>query len=109
MAVEAAAYHQERLRCHPDDYRPCITGLLEEGIACSAPDYARARQHQTQMRQEMADLLTGVDALICPATTVGAPGAVCPPLTTSDSPARAGAGLSCCASRPGGVPSLTQP
>jgi aspartyl-tRNA(Asn)/glutamyl-tRNA(Gln) amidotransferase subunit A len=75
MAVEAAAYHQERLRRHADDYPPSITRLLEEGIACPAPEYARARQHQAQMRQEMAALLAGVDALICPATTVGAPGA----------------------------------
>ncbi len=75
MAVEAAAYHQERLRRHPDDYPPCITRLLEEGIACPAPVYARARQVQAQAREEMAQVLKGVDALLCPATTCGAPAA----------------------------------
>ena len=80
MTVEAAAYHQERLRRHPEDYPPNITGLLEEGIACPAPDYARARQHQAQLRQEMAAVLEGIDALICPATTRGAP----PADTTGD-------------------------
>jgi aspartyl-tRNA(Asn)/glutamyl-tRNA(Gln) amidotransferase subunit A len=75
MAVEAAAYHQDRLRRHPEDYPPSITGLLEEGIACPAPEYTRAKQHQSQLRQEMSAVLKNVDALICPATTRGAPGA----------------------------------
>jgi aspartyl-tRNA(Asn)/glutamyl-tRNA(Gln) amidotransferase subunit A len=75
MAVEAAAYHQERLRRHPEDYPPNITTLLEEGIACPAPAYARARQDQARLRQEMAEVLKGIDALVCPATTRGAPDA----------------------------------
>ena len=41
MAVEAAAFHETRLRQHPDDYGPQITTLLEEGLACSAPEYVR--------------------------------------------------------------------
>jgi aspartyl-tRNA(Asn)/glutamyl-tRNA(Gln) amidotransferase subunit A len=75
MAVEAAAYHQERLRRHPGDYPPSITRLLEEGINCPAPDYVHAREHQAQLRREMAAVLNGIDALICPATTRGAPDA----------------------------------
>jgi aspartyl-tRNA(Asn)/glutamyl-tRNA(Gln) amidotransferase subunit A len=75
MAVEAAAYHQERLRRHPEDYPACITRLLEEGIACPAPDYARAKEHRARLRQEMARVLEGIDALVCPATTRGAPDA----------------------------------
>jgi aspartyl-tRNA(Asn)/glutamyl-tRNA(Gln) amidotransferase subunit A len=75
MAVESAAYHEERLRRHPDDYPPCITTLLEEGIACPAPTYARAKQVQAQLRQEMANVLQGIDALLCPATTCAAPDA----------------------------------
>ena len=30
MAVEAAAFHESRLRQHPDDYAPKIRQLLEE-------------------------------------------------------------------------------
>jgi aspartyl-tRNA(Asn)/glutamyl-tRNA(Gln) amidotransferase subunit A len=73
MAVEAAAYHEERLRRHPEDYPPCITRLLEEGIACPAPEYARAKEHQAELTEQMAAVLRDVDALICPATTRPAP------------------------------------
>jgi aspartyl-tRNA(Asn)/glutamyl-tRNA(Gln) amidotransferase subunit A len=75
MAVEAAAYHQERLRRHPDDYGPCIRGLLEEGLACPAPEYARTREHQRRLCADMLACLEGVDALLTPATTGPAPDA----------------------------------
>jgi aspartyl-tRNA(Asn)/glutamyl-tRNA(Gln) amidotransferase subunit A len=74
MAVEAAAYHAERLKRHPDDYGPYITGLLKEGIACPAPEYARCKAHQEELRQQMrACLDREIDAWICPATTMAAP------------------------------------
>jgi aspartyl-tRNA(Asn)/glutamyl-tRNA(Gln) amidotransferase subunit A len=75
MAVEAAAYHEERLRRHPEDYDPCIRGLLEEGLACPAPEYARCKEHQSRLRQEVLGCLRGVDALLTPATTTPAPDA----------------------------------
>jgi aspartyl-tRNA(Asn)/glutamyl-tRNA(Gln) amidotransferase subunit A len=75
MAVEAAAYHEPRLRRHPEDYGPCITKLLEEGIACPAPQYNRCKDHQQQLRVEMGACFTGVDALIMPATLGPAPDA----------------------------------
>jgi aspartyl-tRNA(Asn)/glutamyl-tRNA(Gln) amidotransferase subunit A len=54
MAVEAAAYHAERLRRHPDDYPPRIRELVEEGLACPAPEYARCLEHRQRLRAEMA-------------------------------------------------------
>jgi aspartyl-tRNA(Asn)/glutamyl-tRNA(Gln) amidotransferase subunit A len=75
MAVEGAAYHQERLRRHPEDYDPWIRGLLEEGLACPAPEYARCKKHQERLREEMRSCLEGVDALLTPATTDPAPDA----------------------------------
>ena len=36
MGVEAATFHEARLRRHPEDYDPNIRGLLEEGLACPA-------------------------------------------------------------------------
>ncbi len=80
MAVEGAAFHRERLRRHPDDYGPKITGLLEEGLACPAPEYARCKAHQEQLRRDMLACLEGVDALLMPATTGPAPDAA----TTGD-------------------------
>ncbi len=73
MAVEAAAYHGERLHRHPEDYDPCIRQLLEEGLACPAPEYARSKEHQQQLREEMKNCFGGVSALLTPATTSPAP------------------------------------
>jgi aspartyl-tRNA(Asn)/glutamyl-tRNA(Gln) amidotransferase subunit A len=80
MAVEAAAFHQERLRRHPEDYGPCIRSLLEEGLACPAPQYARTKDHQRSLTQEMASCLSSVEALLTPAAPGPAPAAA----TTGD-------------------------
>src|SRR5262249_28670374 len=75
MAVEAAAFHKERLAKRPDDYGPKIRGLLEEGLACPAPEYQRCREHQRQLTIDMAACFADVDTLIMPATTCPAPDA----------------------------------
>jgi aspartyl-tRNA(Asn)/glutamyl-tRNA(Gln) amidotransferase subunit A len=80
MAVESASFHAERLRHHPDDYGPCIRRLLEEGLACPAPEYARCKEHQAQLRRAMASCLEGLDALLMPAAPGPAPDAA----TTGD-------------------------
>jgi aspartyl-tRNA(Asn)/glutamyl-tRNA(Gln) amidotransferase subunit A len=80
MAVESAAYHQTRLRRHPDDYPPRIRELIEEGLAYPAPEYARCREHQVQLRRDMLGCLADVDILLTPATTGPAPAAA----TTGD-------------------------
>jgi aspartyl-tRNA(Asn)/glutamyl-tRNA(Gln) amidotransferase subunit A len=73
MAVEAAAYHESRLRRHPQDYPPNIRQLLEEGSMCPAPEYARSKEHQRRLTQEMQGCFDGFDALLTPATTQAAP------------------------------------
>jgi len=75
MAVEAAQFHELRLRRHTEDYGPNITKLLEEGIACPATDYARAKEHQERLKEEMRICIEAVcvDVLLCPATTMPAP------------------------------------
>jgi aspartyl-tRNA(Asn)/glutamyl-tRNA(Gln) amidotransferase subunit A len=75
MAVEGVAYHEPRLRRHPEDYEPKICGLLEEGLACTATEYARCREHQRQLSREILACFDGVDALLTPATTGPAPDA----------------------------------
>lgn len=75
MAVESATFHRERLHRHPDDYPPRIRGLLEEGLACPAPDYSRAKAHQEQLRRETLACFEDVDALLMPATVGPAPDA----------------------------------
>lgn len=73
MAVEGAAFHEAMLRRHPEDYPPKIRGLIEEGIACPAPEYARCKQHQENLSDEMWACLDEVDALLTPATPCAAP------------------------------------
>ncbi len=75
MAVEAAAYHGLRLRRHPDDYAPRIHSLLEEGLACPAPEYARCKELQQQLAKDMLSCFEGVNALLTPATAGPAPDA----------------------------------
>jgi aspartyl-tRNA(Asn)/glutamyl-tRNA(Gln) amidotransferase subunit A len=75
MAAEAAVYHRERLARRPEDYPPCITGLIEEGLRCSAIDYATARDQQSLARREMENMLKMPGAfLLTPATAGAAPG-----------------------------------
>lgn len=73
MAVEAAVFHKPRLERYPDDYGPCIRGLLEEGLATSADEYARCKEHQKLLSSEMIGVLSDIDALLTPATTCPAP------------------------------------
>jgi aspartyl-tRNA(Asn)/glutamyl-tRNA(Gln) amidotransferase subunit A len=80
MAVEAAQFHEPRLRHHPDDYKPNIRGLLEEGLACPAPEYARTKEHQRRLQADARNWFVNVDALLIPATRGPAPDAA----TTGD-------------------------
>jgi aspartyl-tRNA(Asn)/glutamyl-tRNA(Gln) amidotransferase subunit A len=75
MAVEAAAFHGERLRRHPEDYLPEIRKLVLEGLACPPAEYAQCRQHQKELSRQSAALLQEFDALLIPATTGPAPDA----------------------------------
>jgi aspartyl-tRNA(Asn)/glutamyl-tRNA(Gln) amidotransferase subunit A len=75
MAVEAAAFHEARLKRHPEDYQPKIRALLEEGLACPAPEYARCKEHQRHLSQEILGCFREVDALLMPGATGPAPDA----------------------------------
>jgi Asp-tRNA(Asn)/Glu-tRNA(Gln) amidotransferase A subunit family amidase len=75
MACEAAAWHRQSFAEHRDEYGPCVTSLIEEGLAASAVDYLAAREHQATLTRAMNSLVTSgdVDALVTPATTGAAP------------------------------------
>ena len=76
MAVEAAAYHEPRLRRHPEDYDTCIRALLAEGLATPAPEFVRVKEHQEKLSGEMRYSSLGTDlVMLCPATTGPAPAA----------------------------------
>jgi Asp-tRNA(Asn)/Glu-tRNA(Gln) amidotransferase A subunit family amidase len=69
MSVEAATYHGERWKRHPDDYPPKLTELLREGLAVSATDYETARRHQGHLWTRMCvELPSRIAAYLAPAT-----------------------------------------
>lgn len=70
MAAEAAAYHEARFRQHPYDYPPKITSLLEHGLRTTAADYARCKQFQARLTDELRNRFR---VLLAPATPSYAP------------------------------------
>jgi aspartyl-tRNA(Asn)/glutamyl-tRNA(Gln) amidotransferase subunit A len=74
MAVEAAAYHSERLRHHPEDYPPKITELIQHGLATSAPHFSRVMAHLEAYRDEIENaFVDGRNTFVTPATSGPAP------------------------------------
>lgn len=70
MAVEAAEFHEHRIRRHPDDYPPRITALIREGLETSATDYVRALHHKDVLTDALIEQLELSDAhaFLAPAT-----------------------------------------
>jgi len=82
MAAEAAAYHRPQFTAHREAYGPLIAGLLDEGLAMPAVDYADALAWQRDFRRRVRSLFESFDVLISPATDTTAP----PTLTTTGTP-----------------------
>jgi len=82
MAVEAAAYHAERMRRHPDDYPPNIRQLIETGLTTPAPQYVNAKELLEHYREgNEPAFVDGWRTYLTPATTGPAP-----PAETTGSP-----------------------
>jgi Asp-tRNA(Asn)/Glu-tRNA(Gln) amidotransferase A subunit family amidase len=74
MAVEAAAYHGERLARHPEDYPPKIRSLIEHGLETRAPHFARVMNHLHEFRDEIEHMFLDTwQTLVTPATAGPAP------------------------------------
>jgi len=75
MAVEAAAYHRETFAARRNEYGPRIASLIDEGLAATSTDYARALKLQRQFRHDMQQLFAAdrFDALAMPAVSNTAP------------------------------------
>ncbi len=73
MAAEAADFHRREFGAPRAGYGPSLAALLDEGFATSMADYQEALVHQTQFRNAVARSLSGVDALVTPATPTAAP------------------------------------
>ncbi|WP_269082450.1 amidase [Aneurinibacillus tyrosinisolvens] len=73
MKAEAACYHQDHYPKNHTLYNPQLRQELELGQLVSAVDYLRAQHIRAAFRNELVDLLEGVDAIITPATPTPAP------------------------------------
>ncbi len=82
MAVEAAAYHEERFREARHTLLPKISRLIAQGLDTPRAEYERCRQHQKRLAREMARCFEAADVLVTPATT-----SVAPDITSTGDPA----------------------
>ena len=74
MAVEAAAYHADRMRRYLEDYPPKIRQLIETGLNTPAPHYIRAKALRETYRDEgEPSFVDGWRTFITPATVGPAP------------------------------------
>jgi aspartyl-tRNA(Asn)/glutamyl-tRNA(Gln) amidotransferase subunit A len=71
--VEAAAFHEERLRTRPEDFGADVLARLQSSQEFKAADYANARRAQVQLIYDMRNVFKNVDLLIAPTTPMAAP------------------------------------
>lgn len=71
--ADAAAFHRERLKEHPDWFGADVRQRLETGAGFTSSEYALARRTQAEVRRRCDLLLEDYDALILPTTPIPAP------------------------------------
>ncbi|MCX7813639.1 MAG: amidase family protein, partial [Pseudothermotoga sp.] len=71
--TEAAAFHKERLREHPELFGDDVKQRLMEGASTSGCDYAQARRTQTIVKYMFKDLFKHFDLLVLPTVPIVAP------------------------------------
>lgn len=71
--ADAAAFHQERLRDHPDWFGADVRQRLEIGARFTSSEYALARRIQTEAKRRCELLFEDYDVLILPTVPIPAP------------------------------------
>ncbi|MEE3369969.1 MAG: amidase [Planctomycetota bacterium] len=79
MAAEAAQVHRDEFESAAEQFAPCITELINEGLEMPAVEFAAALEHRALFRQAMRRQLDADTVLVMPATNTAAP----PELTTT--------------------------
>jgi amidase len=69
-AINFLAAHAETYRSRPEALGPNIRANVEQGLAMSLEDAARAMQAHTLLYRRFLDFMADYDALICPAMAV---------------------------------------
>jgi aspartyl-tRNA(Asn)/glutamyl-tRNA(Gln) amidotransferase subunit A len=71
--ADAAAYHQERLFLHPQEFGEDVLVRLRTGMAYTSSEYSQARHVQTICKRKFKQLFEDYDLLILPTTPSTAP------------------------------------
>ncbi len=79
VAVEAAVAHEPYYPERANEYGS-LQSLLDDGLAVKATDYARVQAAGRTLSAQLSEVLSGVDALLCPSWPEPAP-----PIATDDS------------------------
>jgi Asp-tRNA(Asn)/Glu-tRNA(Gln) amidotransferase A subunit family amidase len=70
---EATAFHRRWLETHPQSYGPQVRKRLQAGAKITPTAYAAACRDRSKMRAAVAGAMSGLDALLLPATACVAP------------------------------------
>jgi aspartyl-tRNA(Asn)/glutamyl-tRNA(Gln) amidotransferase subunit A len=73
VQADAAAFHRERLKEHPDWFGADVRQRLETGAAFSSTEYALARRTQAEVKRRLAFLFEEYDVILLPTTPIPAP------------------------------------
>ncbi|MFI0357660.1 amidase [Actinomadura sp. 9N407] len=73
MSAEALAYHRNDLGARWDDYFESTRMLLARGATVTGADYVQAQRVRRVAQDAVARLFDGVDVIVCPTTSTGAP------------------------------------
>ena len=73
VPAEAAAFHKETFAPDPSRYGPIIRNTLQQGLETSAVDYLLAQRVRIAFREELREVMRGVDVLLTPSTPAAAP------------------------------------
>lgn len=71
--ADAAAFHRERLKEHPDWFGADVRQRLETGAGFTSSEYALARRTQTEVKRRCELLLEEYEVLLLPTVPIPAP------------------------------------
>ncbi|HVC99582.1 MAG TPA: amidase [Candidatus Dormibacteraeota bacterium] len=70
---EAAAFHRERVESFPEKFGQDVLANLQRGLEVKATDYLAALEDRERLSEEVEEAMSGVDAILVPATPRVAP------------------------------------
>jgi aspartyl-tRNA(Asn)/glutamyl-tRNA(Gln) amidotransferase subunit A len=73
LYAEAAQLHRDRVEKHPDKFGQDVLANLRRGLEVTATDYLQALEDRERLSEEVEEAMSGVDAILVPATPRVAP------------------------------------